>query len=289
MRIGNNPMNGKLAQALPPVVAAVITHLPNLKGYHAGRLEVIQTCLTSMRDNAEADLPFYVWDNGSCPELRDWLAGEFRPEYITFAPNVGKSSARSSIVRAFPPKTVVCVSDDDMYYCPGWLEPQLNLLRHFPNVGVVSGYPVRTMFRWGNKATLAWAEKAGAKITRGNLIPPEYDQDWCKSIGRDYEYHKNYTKADVDVLIEWNGVQAYATAHHCQFIAQAGRIEFIVQWDQGALSDERLFDCAVDGFGMLRLCTTKRQALHMGNVLDGELRQKIERIERSWQTEHAIL
>ena len=58
MRIGNNPMRGKtISHTMPGEVATVVTHLPNQEGYHAQRLEVVQTCLKSMRNGAA--LPVY--------------------------------------------------------------------------------------------------------------------------------------------------------------------------------------------------------------------------------------
>ena len=84
MRIGNNPMRGKpLQHTMPGEVATVTTHLPNQEGYHAQRLEVVQTCLKSMRNGAPG-IPVMVWDNGSCQELRDWLLDDYRPDFMEF-------------------------------------------------------------------------------------------------------------------------------------------------------------------------------------------------------------
>ena len=267
MRRGRNPLSYKNAQPMPHIVACAITHLPNREGYHANRLEVIQTCLKTMRENAGRDIPIYIWDNGSGPELREWLIYEYKPEYLTLSPNVGKASARSAIVRVFPPETVVCVSDDDMFFHPDWLEPQLELLDGFPNVGVVSGYPVRTQFRWAIHSTVEWARK-NAKVQVGRFIFDEWDRDFCISIGRDYQQHKLDTVDDHEILIEYNGLKAFATAHHCQFITRAKMIYFIVQWDNKAMGNERIFDKAVDREGCLRLTTTQRLTQHIGNVMD---------------------
>ncbi len=274
MRIGQNPLRGQEAESMPEIIGCVITHLPDQVGYHKHRFEIIRLCLNSMRQNANRDLLIYVWDNASCWELRDWLIREYRPEFLTFSPNIGKASARSSLIRAFPTKTIVCISDDDIYYYPNWLQPQLDLLNGFPNVGQVSGYPVRTQFRWGTKSTFEWAKK-NAKITIGKLIPPEWDLDWCKSIGRDYAWQLKYTEKDQDILIEYQELQAYATSHHCQFITIAGRLEYIVQWDGEAISDEKRFDSAIDQEGYLRLTTTQRLVRHIGNVIEPELRQEL--------------
>ena len=271
MRKGRNPLTYSKAYPLPSIVACAITHLPNLEGYHANRLEVIQTCLHTMRNNAERDIPIFVWDNGSGPELREWLLYEYKPEFLTLSPNIGKASARSAIVRTFPPDTVVCISDGDMYFHPGWLEPQLKLLNGFPNVGIVSGYPVRTQFRWGIHSTVEWA-KNNAKIQIGRFILDEWDRDFCISVGRDYQEHRLESRNDQDVLIEYNGMKAYATAHHCQFIARAGTIDYIVQWDGQAMGNERKFDKVVDKEGYLRLTTTERLTQHMGNILDEEFK-----------------
>ncbi len=280
MRIGNNPLRGMRVETMPEIVAAVITHLPNLKGYHAGRLEVIQHCLNSLRGHAGRDLPVMVWDNGSGPELRDWLLHNYKPEFLMLSPNIGKTGGRTSIVRMFPPWTIVCISDDDMYYHPNWLEPQLQLLNHFPNVGAVSGYPVHTQFRWGTESTLKWAKENGAKIERGQFIPEAWNRDFCRSVGREWNHFVESTAGEQEIIIEWRGVRAFATAHHCQFIAKAEAIEYIVQWDGEAMSDEKMFDKAIDGQGLLRLTTTERLVQHMGNVMDDELKRTISRPER---------
>lgn len=267
MRLGNNPMRGRHAQGVPPLVAAVITHLPNQRGYHAGRLEVIQACLTSMRQNAGMDIPIYVWDNGSGDALRDWLQYEYRPDYLTMAPNMGKSSARAAILRAFPTETIVALSDDDMYFHPDWLRPQLELLNGFPDVGQVSGYPVRTQQRWGNVTTLKWA-KQFAILETGRFIPEEWDRDFCASIERTYKDHLKMTEDDVDYRVRFQGYEAYAAAHHCQFVAYAGRLANIVEWTWQAMMNERRFDAAVDHAGLLRLTTTARLCQHIGNVME---------------------
>lgn len=276
MRIGQNPNKGRMATAMPDVVGFVITHLPNTEGYHSERLEVVQTCLETMRANAGIDLPMCIWDNGSGEELRDWLQAEYRPEYLIFSPNIGKSSARTAAVRMFPAETVVCVSDDDILYLPDWYAPQKALLDGFPNVGVVSGYPVRTQFRWGIESTLKWAREH-ARCQIGRFIPDAWEIDFCRSIGRDPVWHlEEYTAKDRDLLIEYDGLEAYGTAHHCQFIAESGRIEFLVEWVAEAVPDEKLFDKAVDNQGYLRLTTTERLVRHMGNVIDAEMRAAIE-------------
>lgn len=267
MRVGMNPMIEAKLPPAPRVIAAMITHLPHRKGYHAQRFEVIQACIESLRETS--DIPLYIWDNGSDAKFKDWLTRDVKPEYLTLAPNIGKASARTAIMRTFSLDTVVCYSDDDIQYSPGWLDAHLQLLEGFPNVGVVSGCPVRTQFRWGIDNTLAWA-RANATLRTGRFISEQWDFDYCQSIGRDYLEHLGDSAKDVDYVIEYKGMQAYATAHHMQFIGYAGRLGVIGLWTDQAMRAEQTFDVTVDKLKLLRLTTIERYTQHLGNVLEKE-------------------
>jgi glycosyltransferase involved in cell wall biosynthesis len=255
----------------------VVTHLPNTDGYHAGRLEVVQTCLTTMRRGARLGHTLMVWDNGSCEALRDWLREEFQPDTLILSANVGKTAARTSMIRMLPTGSVIAYSDDDMLYYDNWLIPQIALLQHFPNVAAVSGYPVRTSFRWGNTNTKAWASRThGAKLEYGRFIPKEWEDDFAVSLGRTPAWHADYTRNDNDARITYKGVTAYATAHHCQFIGYQDRLARVARYDGQAMGDEKVLDIALDDIG-LRLATTDRHCRHIGNVLDDDIRREITR------------
>jgi hypothetical protein len=280
MRVGSNPNRQARAAELNKVVLAVVTHLPHLEGYHAERLEVVQTCLTSMIDNAGMDYSIAIWDNNSCAEFREWVRQEINPEIFVESINVGKTAGRTAITRMLPPGSIVCYSDDDMYFYPDWLAPQIELLQHFPNAACVTGYPVRTSFRWGNEHTKRWARDThGAKLEIGRYLPEQWERDFAISIGRDPSWHVNeYTASDYDARITYKGKQAYATSHHCQFIARSEVIGRILSWDGMAMGDERVLDETLDQLG-LRLATTERLTRHIGNVLHEELREEIARID----------
>jgi hypothetical protein len=277
-RVGQNPNRLSPADRLKPIVLAVVTHLPNFEGYHAKRLEVVRTCLTSMTQHADMPHSVAIWDNGSHPTFREWVKDEIKPDVFIESVNLGKNTGRTALTRILPPETIVCYSDDDMYFYPGWLSPQVDLLKHFPNVATVTGYPVRTSFRWGNENTLAWARKNG-KVETGKFIPRQWEDDFAVSVGRDPGWHASYTADDVDHRVTYRDKQAYLTSHHCQFVAYAGVVGRVVTWDNKAMADERPFDFTLDELG-LRLATTERYTRHIGNVLHDELREEIARYER---------
>jgi len=272
MRVGNNPNRELVVDGYAPIVLAVITYLPNQEGYHEGRLNVIKACLESMRANAgDHNYQILVWDNGSCDKLLYWLKRSYQPDFLVSGRNMGKINARASIVRMFSPDTAVGVSDDDMFYYPGWLDAHIEVLNTYPNVGTVSGWPVRTQFRFGCRRTIEWGQRFASKFEQGRFISEQEDEDFCISIGRDYKWHVGYTKDDIDTKLTFRDVETYATGHHCQLMGFAEVLSKVTRYDNHALREERTFEQAIDNAGYLRLTTYKRYTRHIGNVLDKEL------------------
>lgn len=263
-RVGTNPLKYQNAPAhFPNVLLTVITHLPHNVGYHTGRMKVVQRCLESMD---EGDAKVLVWDNGSTPELRNWLQQVYRPDFLILSPNIGKAAARQAILNMVPPETIVALSDDDMEFSSGWLDAHLQLLKGFPNVGAVSGFPVRYSFGWGNVSTLAWAQE-NATLEQGRFLPETWEADYALSIGSTPERIANITANQQDYRVTYEGMTAYAQAQHCQMVCYAGRIAPFCVADGSAVGDERPFDLAIDAAGLLRLTTTKKYVRHLGNRL----------------------
>jgi len=272
-RIGNNPNKSMHKVEIPSVVAGVITYLPSMNGYHGKRLEVVKTSLLSMRENAGTKCSIMVWDNGSCKELIDWLQNEYKPDTLILSKNVGKNNAKTAMARMLRSETILGIADDDIYYYPGWLKESIKLLVGFPNVGVVSAYPVTTQFRWGCENTKKWAYENG-KVLEGKLIPEQWSKDFCSSVGREYKALKEHEYA-----VEYKGMKAYLTAHHCQFIGYSGILQRFPDWREYALNPESPFDKAIDNAGYLRLTTFDRLSRHIGNVID-------EDIKLDWNSRH---
>ena len=278
MRVGTNPNRSSLAHQYTDVVLSVVTHLPNFTGYHAKRLEVVQTCLETMRDNSGGDYTVIVWDNGSCEEFRQWVRDEYKPDMFVQSTNIGKTLARNSLASMLPKGKIIAFCDDDILFYKNWLNPQLSLLRGFPNVSCVTGYPVRTAFRWGVENTKSWAVKHG-KMRTGRFIPTEWENDFAVSIGRDPTQHKAMTLKDMDCIVEYKGLEAYTTSHHCQFVGYAERIAQANKFDGVAMGEERSFDINLDNLG-LRLATIERYTRHIGNVIHDELRGEIDKARK---------
>jgi len=278
MRVGNNPLRGKNIDSFPPIIISVITHLPHQGGYHAKRLQVVKLCLLSMREACGMDnVKVMVWDNGSCDELLRWLHYDYRPDYIMTSPNVGKINARTAMLKMLPENTILAMCDDDMYFYQDWLKESVKLLRVFPRVGVVSGYPVRANFRWATIKSIEWARKCeDAELEIGRFIPDRWEDDYAISLGRDIDFHRTYMMNDMDYRVTYTKYdkkyQAFLTAHHCQWLGYAGRLSKLMKYDYQAMADDKPFDNSIDNAGLLRLATTQRYVRHIGNVLDDDIK-----------------
>ena len=275
-RIGQNPNRFKPAPTkVSEIVLTCVTHLPNFEGYHAKRFEVVKKSLTSMRENSGGDFTTIVWDNESCVELRDWIENSYKPDIFIKSKNIGKGSARAALFGMLNPYTIVNFSDDDIYHYPSWLMPQVKLLKHFPEVSSVTGYPVRTAFQWGIENTIE-----RLKPTYGRFLPEEWEIDYARSIGIDIDKHLLSTSQDNDIIVEHEGVKAYATSHHCQQVGRAGILRDSARLiiTHACIPNERLYDTMLDRMGN-RLATLERLTRHMGNVIDDDLRADIKNAE----------
>src|SRR4051794_17030431 len=78
MRRGRNPtkttdLGSHAVEVPPPISVALLTHVPYLAGFHADQLDVIRLAVLSARAHAGRPIHLVVVDNGSCPEVVDWL------------------------------------------------------------------------------------------------------------------------------------------------------------------------------------------------------------------------
>lgn len=273
MRVGKNPLRDAKVDGFPLVIMAAITHLPDLKGYHEKRLDIVKLSLISMREAAGMDAKTMVWDNGSCPELIEWLQDEYQPDFLITSGNIGKINARTAMINMLPDNTVLAVTDDDMFFYQDWLKEAYKILRYFPNVGAVSCYPTRKGFSWATIKTIDWARNCeDAELEIGKFIPEEWEHDYAMGLGRDWKFHQMYSAKDMDYLVTYKGkYKAFLTAHHCQWMGYAGRLKPLVIYDDFAMANDRPFDEKIDGAGLLRLTTIERYARHMGNIPDKDL------------------
>lgn len=273
-----NPARNRVSDYKPArVTAAVIVYLPHLTGYFQHRLDVVQLSFETLLKNTQEPFDLLVFDNASCPEVRAYLENlqaEGKIRYlITSSENIGKLGALRVISGAAPGE-LIAYADDDTFFYPGWLKSHLEILDHFPDVGMVSGSPERTLFNHGIQANLKAAESIPEfSIEYGKRIPMQWEREWATALGKDVEGYLSAVQDLQDITLEYKGTEAYATACHNQFLGPKAVLEGHLkgEWSGRLMGGLNEFDEAIDASGLLRLTTMERTTKLIGNVVSPEM------------------
>ncbi|HET7011663.1 MAG TPA: glycosyltransferase family A protein [Anaerolineales bacterium] len=294
-RIGINPARHRASTYRPArITVGMLVYLPHLMGYFEHRLEVIKLSLATLTRHSDLPYDLLVFDNGSCEEVKVHL-GRMRQEgllryLLTSSENIGKLGALRLMAGAAPGE-VLAYTDDDTFFYPGWLSAHMALLDGFPNVGMVSGSPERTLFDHGIDSTLAFGRTdPAAALSYGRRIPESWEREWAVALGKaPDEYLRSVEDID-DIIIERKGLRAYATACHNQFVAPRRTLLRFLEGDwtgrlMGGLNE---LDNAIDAAGFLRLTTIERTTRLIGNVVSPTMQAEARRFgidaeARAWR------
>jgi glycosyltransferase involved in cell wall biosynthesis len=291
-RVGINPARRKVSNYRPAkVTAAVLVYIPYLEGYFEQRLQVLQLVLGSLQRNTPLPHDLVVFDNGSCQAVKEYLAKlqlAGKIDYlISSKQNIGKIGAFRIIFNAAL-GDIVAFCDDDILFYPGWLEAHLEILEQFPNVGMVSGVPVRNASGHARKSLdkLVQDGAPGLSTSYERRIPDQWEEDWAISTGRNYKDHLQATKGHQDLVLRMGNtagdglIEAIGSANHFQFVAYK---QVLLQalphkWSGRLMGSMVEFDEAVDSLGYLRLSTTDRFTRHIGNTISADIVDEAEEL-----------
>ena len=306
MRKGQNPAKFVKDVARPQrITVALLNYIPFLSGFYAETLDVLKVCMESMRNDAGLSFDLMVFDNGSCPEVRDFLIKEKeegRIQYLILAEkNMGKGGAWN-VMLAGAPGEIIAYTDSDVLFSPKWLSRSVEILETFPNVGMVTARPFRTPPEYYSN-TLAWANKTrGAKLEDGQFIPWETFLEFNLSLGQTEEENKKvYAETkDWKITMSLRGAErrsnlpsnketasqkplaatsdeivAFAGASHWQFTAYKSTLQQFLPFDMDKpMGQVRQLDKRMNDAGLLRLMVSDPLAMNMSNTL-GYLRGEL--------------
>ena len=285
-RFGVSPTRSKQSDYRPArVTVAVLTFIPELEGYYRHRLDVLRACIESILQNTEDEYDLMVFDNGSCQPVQDYLIGLRDAGRIDIlmlsARNLGKIGALQVLFNAAPGE-LIAYCDDDILFYPGWLPAHLEIFDVYPNVGMVSGLPVRSAYGRASAANQAWmaSPPPDLNVTEERWIPDQWERDWALSTGRDPKELLESQRERVDLKLELHGVEAYPAANHFQFLAPRSVLLQAMpdEWTGKLMGNMVELDQAVDAQGCLRLSTVQRYVRHIGNVVSPELAGEVREI-----------
>ncbi len=277
MRKGQNPAKFVKDVAKPErITAAMLTYIPFLSGFYEETLDVLKVSLDSMRKDAGLPFDLLVFDNGSCPEARDYLIQEKeagRIQYLILSEkNVGKGGAWN-VILAGAPGEIIAYADSDVLFSPDWLKRSVEILETYPNVGMVTARPFRTPPEFYS-ATLDWARE-NATLEEGQFIPWETFLEFNLSLGQTEEENVKVYDETRDWRVEYKGVTAMAGASHWQFTAYKSTLQQFLPFDMSRpMGQVRQLDQRMNEAGLLRLMVSDPLAMNMSNTL-GYLRGEL--------------
>jgi glycosyltransferase involved in cell wall biosynthesis len=293
MRKGQNPAKFVKDVAKPErITAAMLTYIPFLSGFYKETLDVLKVSLHSMRTDAGLPFDMLVFDNGSCPEARDYLIQEKeagRIQYLILSEkNVGKGGAWN-VILAGAPGEIIAYADSDVLFSPNWLARSVEILETYPNVGMVTARPFRTPPEFYS-ATLDWARK-NATLEDGQFIPWETFLEFNLSLGQTEEENKKVYAETKDWKITYRpertlsersetkrqskGVTAMAGGSHWQFTAYKSTLQQFLPFEMDKpMGQVRQLDQRMNEAGLLRLMVSDPLAMNMSNTL-GYLRGEL--------------
>lgn len=294
-RLGSNPARGKSSSYQPArVTAVVLSYVPHLDGYFSQRFDVLRLTISSLLHHAETPLDLLVFDNGSCDPVKAYLQELNRTGAIQYLlqskENIGNVGALKIAFQSAPGE-VIAYCDDDVYFYPNWLKPQLEILKRFPRVGLVSGVPVRDAARHAVQALKDVAsEQEEIHVNYERAIPDVWERDWAISTGRDADKHLMATREHQDMVLEIGEHRAIGAANHFQFLGYKNVLLDALpsEWPGKLMWDMVQLDEAIDSNGLLRLSTTGRFCQHIGNAISADLTEEARAAGLSVDVAHAL-
>lgn len=272
-RVGQNPLKWTPdVHHAKELTVTTIVFIPQLQGYWAQSLDVLKVCLHSLHNSTSTTFDLMVFDNGSCPDVQDYLVeleNQGVIQYLVLSnKNVGKTGALNVLFSAAPGE-MVAYFDSDAFFFPGWLEQSIEIMRMFPQTGMVSAQS----FRWaqGNCPT-TWAAVTldrSIVVRKGRLLSELFLKAQRAGLGYAPERYQEKMNEREDTLISKNGVAAYVGAVHFQFLATKETLWSILPLPvtRPVNTDEAEIERRIDRSGRWLLSTPQYLVHHMGNEL----------------------
>lgn len=248
-----------------------------MSGYWKDSLEVLKLCLNSILKNTESAIDLYIFDNGSCAEVKSYLNALMNNNQITFLlmsnKNIGKIAAWNMLFRSVRSE-YVAYADNDVFFYFGWEKEHIKIFETFPNVGMVSGISVREKNQFHTSSTLELlGEISDVKIEEGKFLSREYLEDFRRSLGKDpLDYEREPWASIQDIRVTRGNQSAFVGSNHFQFMCKTDVIRsFLPLPEDKYLGREKLLDEEINNARLMRLSTIERFAHHVGNSLANDL------------------
>jgi glycosyltransferase involved in cell wall biosynthesis len=258
----------------------VLVYVPHQAGYFQNRMDVTKMTLRSILANTEEPYDLLVFDNGSSPEMVNYLQELYQNGSIDYLflseRNIGKLNALNMIFNIAPGE-IVAYSDDDILHLPGWLGKHLEIIDTFPDVGAVTGFYIRQRVAMSSESTLQFANQPDVEAERGLLMPRKWEEEYLINTGRTWERYEEEVRGIEDIIVKYKGLEAWVSAHHFQMVCPKAVVKEVLAdmlpdgWSDQVMGRMVELDDRMDDKGYLRFCTREQTMRLMGNAISEEV------------------
>ena len=281
MRTVVNPFKGVPCSFQPKEATVVLlTCIPFKEGYYASRLDVLKLCLASLLKHTDVPFDLLVFDNGSLPEVVQFLvqlreAGKI--QYLLLSEkNIGYLPALNAAFAAAP-GDIIAYSDDDVFFYPRWLSQHLEVLKTFPKVGLVSGRVIG-----GNRfidSIPKVCQEYGIQL-KPFEAPPEWSASWSLNLGKEAGWWMKLAQEEGlgQYLLDYKGLRAFSGAQSISFVFRKEILkEMPPVRERKFVGDDGMWRQEIDKLGYMQLSTYQKTVDHIGNVVDGSWKKEANR------------
>lgn len=278
MRKGQNPYKTTDAKIRAPekITIGMPVHIPSLTGYYREMLDVLKVCVNSIIENTDIPFDLIIMDNNSCEEVKSYLRHLLTEGMIDYLilnkRNIGKPNAAMMLLESARGEIIV-LTDCDIKHEKGWIKAYMEIMKNFPNAGLIGGYPSKNFVDYYTKSTFEWIRENEDKITieKGNLVEKDWMIDYLHSIGKENpedDYNSRW-KDIKDVKITVNNVSAFVGATHMQYMTKKEYVKKLSHliFDSAIGKGEHLIDEEIDKQNLIRLSTHRPYVRHLGNTI----------------------
>jgi len=269
MRQGISPAKRAALPAHQPteVGVASLVFIPALTGFYAQALDVLDLHLRSLRHTLPEEGEILVWDNGSCPEVVQFLEQVYHAGHIDYLIlskyNLGKAGMLNWVLKALPHRYIV-YTDSDILFLPGWWKAVQEVFRAFPKAGMVSPAPAFFDVLRGNSRTPTMLSREGFEVYMAQPTP----QDallYYRGLG----YEMPAQLPSLPFAKAHNGLVACARSGHHVFVMPrpvAQKLSPLPIKQALSSQSDRLLHEQVEAQGYWQLSTSRGFVYHLGNT-----------------------
>jgi len=285
MRKGQNPAKMG-AQAYKPSQLGILllVYIPMKSGYFVDSLKILKYQLASIHKNTPEGFNLLVFDNGSCREVKDdlyKLQTDGWIDWLTLSrQNLGKAGVLNWALRGMP-NEIICYSDGDVYFRPGWYESSLKILKQFPEIGMVTSQPCfYDSLRGQGCAHFALRSHQDFEFST-QIADAWIAEEYVRSVGNKSDLMVRYSNHAWEVVCnKATGVKAVIGSSPFQFLGYKHELEKILPLpSKHGLNkdDDAQITVRMDKLGLLQLSTLEPYVYHMGNEVDETTVEEIQR------------